>query len=122
MKICIIDDNISITGMYSKLLKMEGHDIVVANGGREGLALLENEIFDSTVLDISMPEFSGIDIVDALNKSGRIANHKICVFTASSSTDAELQKLKDIGALQILKKPVDLPNLISTLEEISNSN
>ena len=43
MKVCIIDDNTSITGMFSKLLKMEGHEVVIANGGRAGLALLEND-------------------------------------------------------------------------------
>jgi DNA-binding response OmpR family regulator len=46
MKICIIDDNTSITGMFSKLLKMEGHEVVVANGGKAGLVLLDNDLFD----------------------------------------------------------------------------
>ena len=50
MKVCIIDDNISITGMFSKLLKMEGHEVVVANGGRAGLALLDNDVFGATFL------------------------------------------------------------------------
>jgi len=40
MKICIIDDNQSITGMFSKLLKMEGHEVVIANDGRTGKNVL----------------------------------------------------------------------------------
>ena len=63
MKVCIIDDNVSITGMFSKLLKMEGHEVTIANGGKAGLALLDNDIYDATILDISMPEFSELDIV-----------------------------------------------------------
>jgi len=121
MKVCIIDDNESITKLISKFLEMKGHESVIINGGREGLDILEKEDFDSVVLDLAMPEFSGEMILDGLNKSGRIANHRICVFTASSTTDAELQELKNKGALHILKKPVDLPNLVSTLEEINNS-
>ncbi len=121
MKICIIDDNTSITGMFSKLLKMEGHEVVVANGGREGLALLENDVFDATILDISMPEFSGVDIVESLNKSGRINEQKIVIITASSVSNEELDKLKDKGVKKILKKPLQLDLLVATLEEIGKS-
>ena len=121
MKVCIIDDNTSITGMFSKLLKMEGHEVVVANGGRAGLALLDNDIFDATILDISMPEFSGLDVVDALQKSGRIKEQKIVILTASSSPNEDLEKLKEKGVKEVLKKPLQLDTLVSTLEAVSKS-
>lgn len=121
MRVCIIDDNISITGMFSKLLKMEGHEVVIANGGRAGLALLDNDIFDATILDISMPEFSGIDIVNALNESGRIKKQKIVILTASSSSNEELGLLKEKGVREVLKKPLQLDSLVSTLEAVSKS-
>lgn len=121
MKVCIIDDNTSITGMFSKLLKMEGHEVVIANGGRAGLALLENDIFDATILDISMPEFSGIDVVHALNESGKINEQKIVILTASSVSNEELDKLKDQGVKEVLKKPLQLDSLVATLEAVSKS-
>ena len=121
MKVCIIDDNTSITGMFSKLLKMEGHEVVVANGGRAGLSLLENDIFDATILDVSMPEFSGIDVVNALKESGRINEQKIVILTASSVSNEELDGLKEKGVKEILKKPLQLDTLVSTLEAISKS-
>ncbi len=121
MRVCIIDDNTSITGMFSKLLKMEGHEVVVANDGRTGLSLLENDKFDATILDISMPEFSGIDVVDALNESGRIKEQNIVILTASSSSNEELDKLKTKGVREILKKPLQLDSLVATLEAISKS-
>ena len=121
MKVCIIDDNQSITGMFSKLLKMEGHEVVVANDGRSGLSLLENAHFDATILDISMPEFSGIDVVNALNESGKIKDQKIVILTASSTDNAELDKLKEKGVRQILKKPLQLDSLVATLETVSKS-
>jgi len=62
MKICIIDDNTSISGMFSKLLKMESHEVVVANGGRAGLELLDNDVFDAVIMDLAMPDFSGLDV------------------------------------------------------------
>jgi len=121
MKVCIIDDNTSITGMFSKLLKMEGHEVVIANGGRAGLALLENDKFDATILDISMPEFSGIDVVDALNESGKINDQKIVILTASSVSNEELDKLKGRGVKEVLKKPLQLDSLVATLEAVSKA-
>jgi len=118
MKICIIDDNMSITGMFSKLLKMEGHEVVVANGGRAGLALLDNDVFDATILDISMPEFSGIDVVNALHESGRIKEQKIVILTASAGSIEDLEHLKEKGVKEILKKPLQLDSLVATLEAI----
>ena len=119
MKVCIIDDNVSITGMFSKLLKMEGHDVVIANGGRAGLALLDNEVFDATILDISMPEFSGFDVIEALNKSGRIKEQKILILTASSGSNDELNELKTKGVKEVLKKPIQLDTLVATLDAVS---
>ncbi len=121
MKVCIIDDNTSITGMFSKLLKMEGHDVVIANGGRAGLALLENEVFDTTILDVSMPEFSGIDVVNALKESNKINQQKIVILTASSVSNEELEQLKSKGVKEILKKPLQLDSLVATLEAVSKS-
>jgi len=100
---------------------MEGHEVVVANDGRTGLSLLENDKFDATILDISMPEFSGIDVVDALNKSGRIKEQKVVILTASSSSNEELDKLKEKGVREVLKKPLQLDTLIATLEAVSKS-
>ncbi len=121
MKVCVIDDNESITKMLTTYLKLKGHEAMIVNSGREGLAVLEKEDFDTVVLDLAMPEFSGQDILESLTKSGRIKDHKICVFTASSISESEIEELKTKGAIHILKKPVDLPALIPTLEKIVNS-
>ena len=115
MKICIIDDNQSITNMLSKLLKIEGHMVTIANGGRAGLVLLENDKFDATILDISMPEFSGKDVVDALNESGRINEQKIIILTASTPSNEDIAQLKEKGVKATLSKPLQLDTLISTL-------
>jgi len=122
MKVCIIDDNKSITGLISRFLKMKGHESVVVNDGRAGLSMLEKEVFDVVIQDLAMPEFSGIDIVDSLYESGRMKDQKICVLTASSSADADFEELKAKGVKAILKKPLDLTALVSTLEKIVNSN
>ena len=121
MKICLIDDNLSISGMLSKMLRLEGHEVEAVTDGRSGLSALENNSYDVVLLDIAMPEFSGIDIIDALNKSGKIKEHNIAVITASIITEAEMNHLRESGVQEILKKPVDKDTLIGFLERVSKN-
>jgi len=119
MKILIIDDNKSITNMLEQMLDLEDHEVVVVNSGRNGLTLIENSKFDAIILDLSMPEFSGIDIIDSLEKSGKIKEVNIIVMTASVITDDELDSLKKRGIHACLRKPIESDVLISILQNIS---
>ncbi len=118
MKICVIDDNTKITNMFAKLAKIKGHDCVISNDGRTGLSLLENGTFDVAILDLAMPEFSGIDIVNSLGKNGKMDKQKIVVLTASSISNDEIENIKKLGVKADLKKPVKLDNLLTVLEDI----
>ena len=120
MKLCIIDDNTRITNMFAKLAKIKGHDCVIANDGRTGLSLLENGTYDVAILDLAMPEFSGIDVVNALEKDGKMDKQKIVVLTASSIPDDEIENLKKQGVKAVLKKPVKMAALLSVLKNIGN--
>jgi len=118
MNICIIDDDKSTAQMISKLLQLNGHESKIINDGREGLSTLEKENFDLVLLDLSMPDFSGLDILDELKASGRINDHKICILTASSAGQISSAELKDRGAKEVLNKPVGIAALMSTLEKM----
>ena len=119
MKICIIDDNTSITNMFAKLAKIKGHDCVISNDGRTGLSLLENGTFDVAILDLAMPRFSGIDIINSLEKNGMMDKQKILILTASSISDNEIENIKKLGVKEVLKKPVKLNALLTILENIA---
>ncbi len=120
MKLCIIDDNTSITNMFSKLAKIKGHDCIIANDGRTGLSLLENTTFDATVLDLAMPEFSGFDVVNSLEKNGKMDKQKILVLTSSSVSEDEIEDLKKQGVKAFLKKPVKMAALLEVLENLKS--
>ena len=122
MKICIIDDNVSITNMFAKLAKINGHDCVISNDGRTGLSLLENGTFDAAILDLAMPGFSGIDVINSLEKNDMMDKQKILVLTASSISDDEIENVKKIGVKEVLKKPVKLNALLTILENIATKS
>ena len=107
MKILIVDDNKDITEMLSKYLDVKGFDCVTTNDGLNGLNLIKKEKFHTVFLDMSMPDFGGEDIIDALEKENLLKGQRIIVFTASSITNEQIQELiaKD-GIESCLRKPV----------------
>lgn len=118
MKILLIDDNRDISDMLSQYLEIKGHKCLVANGGRAGLNLILNEKFDMIILDLAMPDFSGYDVIKALQNQNVINNYKILVLTASSITDPEIEKLTSGGIRACLKKPVRLKELMQTISSL----
>ena len=116
MKILIVDDNESITKALSQYLTVKSYEVSVANSGRSGLSLIQNHEFDAILLDLSMPDFSGFDIIETLEKDGQLKDKKIILFTASSISNELINELlrKD-GIETYLKKPVKLSEIEQVL-------
>jgi two-component system, OmpR family, response regulator len=101
--------------MLSKYLRVKGIECIVSNDGRNGLTLIEQERFDAVLLDLAMPDFTGVEVIEHLNKSGQTKSNKIILFTASSITDEQIQDLIKKGAHSCLKKPVRLEVLLKAI-------
>ena len=114
-RILIVEDNESITDMLKMLLEGEDYDCTIANDGRNGLTLIENQKFDAVLLDIAMPGFSGLDVIDSLEKNGKLKENKIIVITASAVGEDTFEGLKKRGVHSILKKPVELDLLLNEI-------
>ena len=115
MKILLIDDNESITEMMYKYLTAKGHECTVSNDGRNGLTLILENKFDTVLLDLAMPEFTGTDVVEYLHKNGKMNGQKIILFTASSISDQAIENLLRNGVHSCLKKPVKLDVLLKAI-------
>jgi len=122
MNILAIDDNEDILKLLDTVITSKGHNFTQAPNGKDGLKLIEEQNFDAILLDLAMPEFSGVDVIESLKKSNRIKDQKIILFTASDATDKELDVLLQYdGIKSCIRKPVDIAFLINKLEEIGKS-
>ena len=121
MKILGIDDNLDIINLLDTVLNGSGHEFTSVDNGKEGLKQIREQNYDLVLLDLSMPEFTGIDVIDALKNDGLMEKQKIVLFTASSMTDAEIETLLKKGAHSCIRKPVDIDVLLEKIENIGNS-
>jgi DNA-binding response OmpR family regulator len=102
-------------------LFLEANEIhyTVIDDGRKALEIIRNEgsTFDLILLDLAMPEFSGIDIFNALKGEGLIEQINIVLFTASSVSHQQIGHLLNSGAKGILYKPVSIADLEKMVEK-----
>jgi len=106
MKILHIEDNESISEPMGVFLKHHGFEYESSIDGRKGLELIRKNHYDAILLDLSMPEFDGYDIINALVSDGLIHSQKIIIFTACTLTPNEVKRLIDLGVYSIHGKPL----------------
>ena len=122
MNILGIDDNEDILKLLNTVITSKGHDFTQALNGKDGIKLIEEQNFDAILLDLAMPGFSGLDVIESLKKSNKLKDQKIILFTASSATDKEIDVLlKHDGIKSCIRKPVDINILINKVEEVAKS-
>ena len=121
MRGLLIDDNTEITDMMGQFLTLHGYDCTISNNAEEGLQQILNKNYDFVLLDMAMPEISGIDVIESLEKRGELTKQKIIVLTASAITDEELADLLIRGVSKCLKKPIDLNRLLDVIKSCTGS-
>ena len=122
MKILAIDNEQDLLELLKIFFTSEGHEYVGVLSGPEGLKKIKDEIFDMVLLDLAMPDFSGVDVIDALIDDGLMKKQKIVIFTASSATEKEFAPLLEKGVYSIIKKPIDFDVLSGYLKKIESEN
>ncbi len=77
---------------------------------------IKNNQYDLILLDIAMPAFSGMDVMDSLREDGLLQSRKIVIFTASSDPKV-MKDLRSKGAKDIFKKPCSIEQLTELIEK-----
>ena len=119
MKILGIDDNSDINELISVALNGNGHEFSSVQNGKEGLEKIRQNSYDVVLLDLAMPEFSGLDVIKSLKREGLMRKQKLVLFTASSITDKEVAELLNKGVTAYIRKPIDIDVLIEKIQALS---
>jgi len=116
-KILVVDDSNVITDLIKLMLEKSGYGCSTANSAKECMQLLGNQKFDLFLLDIAMPDVSGLDLLATIQNDDRQKGAKVVLFTAASPSDAELEGYMAKGAIGLIRKPVKKESLIAQLEK-----
>ena len=115
LRVLVIDDNKDITEVLRVYCDSREIECITVNDGREGLETILDAQFDLILLDLAMPEFSGIDVVAALKEDGILDTKNVVIFTASSDPKI-IDDMRKSGVKEILKKPLSIDELTSFID------
>ncbi|WP_320009004.1 response regulator [Maridesulfovibrio sp.] len=108
IKVLMVDDENDFLTAYKRRLIRRNVDVSVAPGGQEALSMVENDDFDVIVLDIMMPEMSGIETLKRL----RAMNSEVPVIILTGHANMEaLAQVSIGGAFDYMLKPVSTEEL-----------
>ncbi len=122
--IMIIDDEPDFRYSAGIALRKAGYKISEADNGRNALALILNaqkmdEHFDLLLIDMRMPEMSGMELIEELKKS----NISVPIFVISAYVHSALFKeLQSKGCSEFLQKPFEPEEMVRRVENILEEN
>jgi DNA-binding NtrC family response regulator len=107
--ILVIDDEQEIRESLEQLLKLEGYDVTTASTANDGLRRVEERIFDLVLLDISLPDGNGLEVLKAIKHDNPDTN--VIMITAYDSGQMAFQASRE-GAESYITKPWDNDKLL----------
>ncbi|WP_018153103.1 putative bifunctional diguanylate cyclase/phosphodiesterase [Leeia oryzae] len=113
-RILLVDDEPRFRSAYRELLAGEGRQIDEAATGQEALQFLGTREIDVVVLDLKLPDITGMEVMDWL-----VANHistSVIVFSADESIDSAIHALRQ-GAFEFIRKHGDPDQMIRTVDK-----
>ena len=110
----IVDDDVAVTNYLMVFLMQTGqYETRVVNDSREVAPLMAERRFDVMLLDMDMPNVSGLDILKHLRAGG--IDTPVIILTGVSDVDLAVRSLK-LGAFDYLTKPVDEEKLLEVID------
>lgn len=113
------DDRLSLI-VLRQLLTAEGYEISQSSRGWDGINRARNEQPDLILMDVKLPDISGLDATLLLKQDGQTKDIPIIAVTACVTSEDKATALKS-GCDAYIPKPVNIGNLLTTVESFLSS-
>ena len=122
LNILVAEDNLVNQQVVEGILRNAGHNVRIANTGEKALDLLSDELdnFDMLILDMNMPEVSGVEVVKTLRFMDTSGQLPVIMLTADATPEAKETSL-NAGANRFLTKPIDARGLLECIASLSKN-
>lgn len=100
----IVEDNADNRDVLTRHLERQGHKIMIAEHGKQALAMIRDHSFDIMLLDILMPEMDGFQVLEHLKQEGILPNLPVLMISALDEMQSVVRCI-EMGADDFLPKP-----------------
>jgi DNA-binding response OmpR family regulator len=120
-RIAVIDDEEAVQRILRLVLERAGHEVVLADDGLRGIAVVRRQRPTLVVLDIMMPFMDGATVLEELRRDEKTRGIPILVLTAAT-VSALRSRLLESGAARVITKPFDPSEVVIAVNELLASS
>lgn len=117
-RVLIVDDDVSVTDTFSRMLRLEGYEVWAALSADEGLSLAQKHRPHAVILDLRMPLTSGVQVLRAIRAIPGLTSTPVAIVTGDYYLDEEQSsEIKALGA-ELRYKPLWLEELVTLARDL----
>jgi two-component system cell cycle response regulator DivK len=118
-KILIVEDNELNMKLFNDLLQAHGYETLQSKDGKEALKLARDNMPDLILMDIQLPEISGLEITRMLKEDDGLKHIPVIAVTAFAMKGDE-EKIREGGCEGYIAKPISVGNFLETVASFLN--
>jgi len=116
-KVLIVEDNELNMKLFHDLLEVHGYETLQTRDGREALELARQHRPDLILMDIQLPEVSGLDVTRWIKADDTLKRIPVIAVTAFAMKGDE-EKIRNGGCEAYIAKPISVTNFLETIERV----
>ncbi|MEL6910442.1 MAG: response regulator [Cyanobacteria bacterium J06598_4] len=118
--ILVVEDNNDLQVLFKLLLESEGYEVTIAHDGKEALSILESTHPQLILMDIMMPDISGLEVSHRIKQKQNF--RALPIILVSAIDRLQKQQLDYSKANDILYKPFNLDDLVNKVKEFMGAS
>jgi signal transduction histidine kinase/CheY-like chemotaxis protein len=119
-RVLLAEDNVVNQKLAVHLLEKQGHEVVVANDGKEALAQLERQSFDLVLMDVQMPEIDGLEAAAQIRASEKgTGRHVPIVAMTAHAMKGDRERCLEAGMDDYVSKPIQARELLNVMARVA---
>ena len=118
--VVIVEDEPDAAEMFAEMMRVSGYRVIKNNKSTSAIETISSEKPDVVILDVMMPDISGLDILRTTRESLDLANIPV-ILVSAKSMPSDIKVGMEAGASHYLTKPVsflDLKNAVNNLATV----
>ncbi len=117
--VLVVEDNDLNMRLFHDVLEGHGYNVLQAKDGTEGLRMAREQRPDLILMDIQLPDISGLEVTKWLKDDETLKSIPVIAITAFAMAGDEA-KIRDGGCDAYISKPISIPNFLQTVERFAN--
>src|SRR6185369_9530588 len=118
--VLIVEDEPDAAEMFAEMMRVSGFRVVKSHSSGPALKLMSSEMPDVVILDVMMPDISGLEVLRFMRQEPKLAKIPVVVVSAKSMP-SDIKTGLDAGASIYLTKPVGFLDLKEAVDKVTRT-